>query len=958
VFKFLDFESVFVVYIFRSLQKERRILQAVNVTPQVTPPPAPVTVNVKTVETRADLAKKTLRRLNAKLRKRRSREMRSRQKVISDNKKQREYYHKKKETKIKVRLGFELSERAQKSPKSYLHVLKMSLRQVAHRRDRQSLIKLHALKRILHRQADETQRNQTFYMRKQKSIDLKIQTFYHKVAVNLPGKRTVSAKDMKPKKILTKKIQDVYRDFKKENPRTVVSFSTFARRRPRDVLLSSKRAFHQCLCEHCTNAKLKMEKLNPYLPSSCKVTDVDQLVEETLCRSHEQTGRACIDRHCDLCGPKIVTTKWRALLKEQTETPIAWQKWEKTEQSSKDFVEKAGTISTMIDELEKELKGLARHVKTAKWQREQYNSLSENLPFGHAIVTLDYAENYACKFQNEVQSAHWSYRQITIHPCVIQYRCQKEGCSELVTDYLVELSDDLNHDAGFTKAVMVRVMEHIKKLNMSKVYLFSDGCSCQYKSKLPFYMLTELQQDYPDIDIERHFFGSGHGKSLCDSCGGVVKSCATRGVASGRAGTHGIQRAAEMLMFGADNLTIHDKPDVCVHVVRSFELIGQEDIDRSIPSKQVDTLPGTRQLHAMKPSKETVGKVFFKELSCFCTECETGLQTCSNASFTGDLKEYTIRRNGEKQTPPTPRQARSDQSNHGKQTSTISPSSGQSKNAKPTSTTQTRSGQSNSLQTDQSNESEDRKNFFKDAQNMLKSSNFEELLTKASDLAESIEKWPTYSTNTASEVEALQVDGTALKNLSDELTLKYLPIKVQADGNCFFRSLSLLASGTEDNHVEFRVRTVVDMLVRAEMYTDPDYLKVKSGYNDIVEFLTCSLEPTSSGTEEIPDDPLHLKALLRQEIQTICSLNTPCGSLHMFPAANVLSATIVSVYPRLGGEENQDVFNKHFKPADQSNQVQAIMWTSNRQDMRDDYWVANHVVPLLPVATESERYFF
>ena len=70
----------------------------------------------------------------------------------------------------------------------------------------------------------------------------------------------------------------------------------------------------------------------------------------------------------------------------------------------------------MIHELKKEMEPLALREKTAKWQRQQYQQLAVSLPVRHSIVTLDFAENYLCKFQNEVQSAHWSYHQVSIHP--------------------------------------------------------------------------------------------------------------------------------------------------------------------------------------------------------------------------------------------------------------------------------------------------------------------------------------------------------------------------------------------------------------------------------------------------------------------------------------------------------------------------------------------------------------
>ena len=73
----------------------------------------------------------------------------------------------------------------------------------------------------------------------------------------------------------------------------------------------------------------------------------------------------------------------------------------------------------MLDELREEMKNLALHLKTARWQRQQHQLLLANIPAGHALVTVDYAENYLCRHQNEVKSAHWNNKQVGLHPCIV-----------------------------------------------------------------------------------------------------------------------------------------------------------------------------------------------------------------------------------------------------------------------------------------------------------------------------------------------------------------------------------------------------------------------------------------------------------------------------------------------------------------------------------------------------------
>ena len=50
-----------------------------------------------------------------------------------------------------------------------------------------------------------------------------------------------------------------------------------------------------------------------------------------------------------------------------------------------------------------------------------------------------------------------------------------------------------------------------------KIYLWSDGCAAQYKGKKTFFYLDEYR-----VPVERHYFGSEHGKNECDGITGQI----------------------------------------------------------------------------------------------------------------------------------------------------------------------------------------------------------------------------------------------------------------------------------------------------------------------------------------------------------------------------------------------------------------------------------------------------
>lgn len=44
------------------------------------------------------------------------------------------------------------------------------------------------------------------------------------------------------------------------------------------------------------------------------------------------------------------------------------------------------------------------------------------------------------------------------------------------------------------------------------------------------------------------------------------------------------------------------------------------------------------------------------------------------------------------------------------------------------------------------------------------------------------------------------------------------PLNSEGDGNCLYRSISLLCSGCEDYHLEFRARTVCELVLNPRFY--------------------------------------------------------------------------------------------------------------------------------------------
>jgi len=62
------------------------------------------------------------------------------------------------------------------------------------------------------------------------------------------------------------------------------------------------------------------------------------------------------------------------------------------------------------------LKNYPYHSFTGKWQKEQFDTLLDNLYPDNSICGHDFSENYTCSSQDEIQSEYFDPNKMSIHP--------------------------------------------------------------------------------------------------------------------------------------------------------------------------------------------------------------------------------------------------------------------------------------------------------------------------------------------------------------------------------------------------------------------------------------------------------------------------------------------------------------------------------------------------------------
>ena len=72
----------------------------------------------------------------------------------------------------------------------------------------------------------------------------------------------------------------------------------------------------------------------------------------------------------------------------------------------------------------------------------------------------------------------------------------------------------------------------MRNTSINTVYIVSDGCVSQFRSRFVFKLLTTM---HPEMNLEWHYNEAHHGKGPMDGIGGAVKNAVFREVLSGAA---------------------------------------------------------------------------------------------------------------------------------------------------------------------------------------------------------------------------------------------------------------------------------------------------------------------------------------------------------------------------------------------------------------------------------------
>lgn len=421
-----------------------------------------------------------------------------------------------------------------------------------------------------------------------------IKTMYEQIVVDfltrednssmMPGKKDVVKinGEEKQKYILSDYLHNLHEKFCFENPGITICRATFSTFRPRYILLANFASKQTCLCSRHQNFCLKLRAMKT---SGFPTTEnPDGFVK---CQNLES-----ID----------------ALLQVNVTPKIKYSVWEKVQEEGKyrfKLLQKEKDFEDFKEMFKREFAEFEAHVKRVQHQFKEMSELRKDLPEGHALVWMDYAENFTCSSVEQPQSAYWNSAMVTLHTTVA-YLPQETKHS------IVAVSDEMSHGPDTVYAILKKLVPKLKELypDLKYIHYLTDSPTSQYRNKSIFKVIAWHSEEF-GINCQWDYLEAGHGKGPCD--GASVKRSANNAVVQGK-----------VLIQDSKDFYAWTQSDICQSTV-NYIFVSKEDVLAASEimgerSKGLKRVVGTMKIHAVCPISKS--KVLSRELTCYCTECK------------------------------------------------------------------------------------------------------------------------------------------------------------------------------------------------------------------------------------------------------------------------------------------------------------------------------------------------
>ena len=199
---------------------------------------------------------------------------------------------------------------------------------------------------------------------------------------------------------------------------------------------------------------------------------------------------------------------------------MSWILWKKSTEAKRIKKEQeSGTLAELIAHITALSSQFLRHSYNKREQSETFNvqdlprALNSEFP-NEGLLQVDFAENFVCEAQDEVQNAHWNQRQLSLFTSGF-YHNETLQAKVFVSDNLVHTKDTI---VSYLWKLLSQSPASLKTLK-----IWSDGPSPQFKNKFIAALISCLEARF-GLKIFWNCFATSHGKGCVDGIGATLKT--------------------------------------------------------------------------------------------------------------------------------------------------------------------------------------------------------------------------------------------------------------------------------------------------------------------------------------------------------------------------------------------------------------------------------------------------
>ena len=477
---------------------------------------------------------------------------------------------------------------------------------------------------------------------------------------------------------------EAFIEFSTLHPEIKVKQRKFESLKPFFVKQAKERDRKSCLCRKHVETQLVFSACMKFrkavmknsaagdLPIQVPAT-LSEAVESTLCPKPEDApfhNIKCLQRECDQCGVALLK-----LLPEESsdEGSTRWSRYDYIrtgkflangqEKKKIALIQKETPPSELFKYFKTLLSVYPSHAFMARWQREQLDSLLDNLPAGHVVCVHDYSEGYTCRQQDEIQSEYFDVAKVSLHVTILHRHAvgevdgvaSTEDDPHIVKEHIFVISDDPVQDYDSVHKMQELIHNYLStdiRYNTQMMHEFTDGCAAQYKSR---HCIGDLSCSLADFGfpVQRNYFETSHAKGEQDAAGSHVKQKVSQAVLRRTATINNARSMYDFLVqhfsqparssFSARTNSVQLKLRIFYFVPCS----GEGSVIRCRAGRRFRELKGIQKLHCVKTTPQQ-GKVHVRHRSCYCINCIVNdEEKCTNKAWLDEWKQVELAREGD-----------------------------------------------------------------------------------------------------------------------------------------------------------------------------------------------------------------------------------------------------------------------------------------------------------------------